>query len=132
MKTILKEAIGYGFASLAALAADMTVLWLLVRFLSVNYLVAATVSFVAGVFISYVLSVSLVFKTRRLTDRRTEFVAFTVLGSLGVGINAGVMGVAVRYGGLHYIMAKCVAAGFTFMCNFVARRQMLFARPSVT
>jgi hypothetical protein len=31
---------------------------------------------------------------------------------------------------MHYLIAKCTAAIFTFTCNFVLRRQILFARHS--
>ena len=43
-------------------------------------------------------------------------------------ILAGVISLAVRYLGLHYLLAKCLAAGFTCTCNFIARRQLLFVR----
>jgi putative flippase GtrA len=130
MKIIVKEALGYGAASAAALVVDMSILWVLVRFFSWSYLTATTTSFLAGATVAYVLSVKLAFKQHRLRDRRAEFISFVAIGTAGLAINAGVMSLAVRYLGLHYLLAKCVAAGFTFMCNFVARRQILFVRHS--
>jgi putative flippase GtrA len=38
--------------------------------------------------------------------------------------------VAVKYLGLHYLAAKCVAAGCTLVCNFISRRQILFVQRS--
>ena len=131
MTRLLREAVGYGAASLCALAVDMGILWTLVHFFSWDYLAAATASFLAGAVISYLLSIKIAFKEHRLQDRRTEFASFVGIGTIGLAVNAGVMSLAVRYFGLHYIIAKCVAAGFTFTCNFVARRQMLFVRRSV-
>jgi putative flippase GtrA len=131
MTRLLQEAVGYGAASLCALAVDMGILWTLVHFFSWDYLAAATASFLAGAVISYLLSIKIAFKEHRLQDRRTEFASFVGIGTIGLAVNAGVMSMAVRYFGLHYIIAKCVAAGFTFTCNFVARRQMLFVRRSV-
>jgi len=128
MSKMLRQAAAYGAASLCALSVDMGILWALVHFFSWKYLFAATVSFLAGVLVAYVLSVRFAFKEHRLEDRRAEFAAFAAIGALGVVINAGVMSIAVRYFGLHYIIAKCVAAGVTFTCNFVTRRQMLFSR----
>jgi putative flippase GtrA len=130
MKILLKEAAGYGAASACALAVDMTILWLLVRFFSVGYLTAATASFLAGACIAYVLSVKLAFKQHRLRDRRAEFLTFVAIGTAGLAVNAGVIYLAVQYLGLHFLLAKCVAAGFTFSCNFIARRQILFVRHS--
>jgi putative flippase GtrA len=131
MNTFLREAVGYGAASLCALAVDMAILWTLVHFFSWDYLAAATASFLAGAVVAYLLSVKIAFKEHRLRDRRTEFASFVGIGTIGIAVNAGIMSIAVRYFGLHYIIAKCVAAGFTFTCNFVARRQMLFVRRSV-
>jgi putative flippase GtrA len=130
MKILLKEAFGYAAASGCALVVDMTILWTLVHFLSWGYMVAAAVSFLAGSVVAYELSVILAFKQHRLQDRRAELVSFVAIGTAGLAINAAVIYVIVRYFGLHYLIAKCVAAGFTFLCNFIARRQILFVRHS--
>jgi putative flippase GtrA len=131
MSKLLREALGYGAASLCALTVDMGILWTLVHFFSWEYLAAATASFLAGAVVAYLLSVKIAFKEHRLRDRRAEFASFVGIGTIGIAVNAGVMSMAVRYFGLHYIIAKCVAAGFTFTCNFAVRRQMLFVRRSV-
>jgi putative flippase GtrA len=126
MRIFIKEAIGYGAASAGALIVDMSILWVLVQFFAWGYLAAATTSFLAGAIVAYVLSLKLAFKQHRLQNRRAEFLSFVVIGTAGLAINASVISLAVRYLGLHYLLAKCVAAGFTFMCNFIARRQILF------
>jgi putative flippase GtrA len=126
LKLVIKEAIGYGAASAVALVVDMSILWILVRFFACGYLAAASTSFLAGATVAYVLSVRLAFKQHRLRNRRAEFIGFVAIGTAGLAINAGVISLAVRYLGLHYLLAKCVAAGFTFLCNFIARRQILF------
>jgi len=119
---------GYGAASLFALGTDFGLLWSLVHFCSWGYLPAATAAFLGGAIVAYLLSVKWAFREHRLQDGCSEFVGFVAIGGFGLAVNAGVMTIAVRYFGLHYIIAKCVAAGFTFTCNFVARRQILFVR----
>ena len=108
----------------------MGILWVLVGFFDWQYLAAATMSFLAGAVVAYALSLKLAFKQHRLRDWRVEFVAFVTIGTIGLAINAGVIFMAVRFLGVHYLFAKCIAAGFTFVCNFVARRQILFVRRS--
>jgi putative flippase GtrA len=130
MNTLLKEAFGYATASACALGVDMTILWFLVHFLSWGYMGAAATSFLAGAVVAYELSVKLAFKQHRLQDRRAEFVSFLAIGTIGLAVNSGVIFIMVGYLGLHYLIAKCIAAGFTFMCNFIARRQLLFVRYS--
>ena len=128
MKRLFKEAVGYGLASAIALAADAGLLFVLVHFFGWWYLAAATVSFTVGVAVAYVLSVTLVFERRRVASRRAEFVAFVAIGVVGLLINNAVIYVGVHHFGLHYMVAKAFAALVTFAGNFVARRQLLFAR----
>jgi putative flippase GtrA len=126
MRRLLREGLGYLAASGAALGVDVLLLWSLVQFLSWGYILAASTSFLAGAVVAYVLSVKLAFRQHRLEDRRMEFLSFVGIGVAGLTVNAGVIFAMVRFFGLHYLVAKGVAAGFTFICNFFARRQLLF------
>jgi putative flippase GtrA len=126
VKALVHEASWYGVASLCALIADAGTLWILVQFLSLNYVVASAISFILGATVAYTLSVKLAFHHHRLRNRRTEFAVFVALGIPGLAINAGAISLAVEYFGLHYLLAKCFAALITFSCNFFARRQILF------
>jgi putative flippase GtrA len=128
MKQIVHEVAWYGLASLCALCVDVGLLWILVKFLSVNYLLAATLSFMSGATVAYALSLSWVFRYHRLRDRRAEFAGFVALGLPGLALNTGVISVLVRYFGVNYLWAKCAAAMTTFSWNFLARRQILFLR----
>jgi putative flippase GtrA len=128
MKTVIREAIGYAAVSACALIVDVAVLFILVHHLSWGYVAAATASFLVGLVVAYTLSVTLVFKHRRLNDRRLEFASFAGVGMFGVAINAAAISFGVKMLGLHYLIAKCGAAGFTFVWNFAARRQFLFVR----
>jgi putative flippase GtrA len=130
MRRITGEMIGYAAASACALMVDIIMLAVLVRFLSWWYLAAASVSFVLGLVVAYVISTNFVFSHRRLQSRRIEFFSFAAIGALGLAVNATVIFAAVKYLGMNYLVAKCVAAGFTFICNFISRRQLLFVQPS--
>jgi putative flippase GtrA len=110
---------------------DVGLLWIFVHFLSWEYLAAAAISYLSGASVAYVLSVKLAFRQHRLTDRRAEFVSFVAIGTVGLAVNWAVIYVGVEVVGLHYLAAKCIAAGCTFSCNFFARRQLLFVRQPV-
>jgi putative flippase GtrA len=128
MSTVVQEVIRYAAVSAGGLIIDITVLFILVHYLSWWYVDAAATSFLVGLVFGYLLSVTLVFKYRRLKDRRIEFVSFAGIGVVGVAINVAVISFGVNILGLHYLVAKCGAAGFTFVWNFAARRQFLFVR----
>jgi putative flippase GtrA len=122
----MREAVGYALASLCSLFMDFCMLAFLVQVCGLWYLAAATVSFLSGIIVVYLLSVRFVFKNHRLADRRAEFLSFGAIGAIGLAINLGAIFVLVSRLGIHYLVAKGVAAGFTFTVNFFARRQLLF------
>ena len=131
MRPVIQEALRYAAVSACGFVIDITILFILVHYFSWWYLGAATASFVAGLVLGYALSITLVFKYRRLKDWRLEFASFAVIGAGGLAVNAATMFFAVKYLGLYYLIAKCGAAGFTFVWNFVARRQFLFVQRRV-
>lgn len=128
MKRVLQELLRYGLASGLALVLDVALLALLVNYLGWWYLTAATASFLAGMGVAYLLSVKLVFSERRVARRSVEFAGFAVLGAIGLGVNAGVMFIAVKCFGSTVLLAKGSASCCTFACNFISRRQLLFVR----
>lgn len=126
MKHVLTEAVFYSMASALALAVDMATLWLLVEWMHWHYLAAATVAFLAGTAIVYVLSVGYIFKHRRVADRRLEFGAFAAIGALGLATNLAVLKVAVDVFHAHFMVGKMCSVVFTFSLNFGLRRLLLF------
>jgi putative flippase GtrA len=129
VKQLLREFSGYGVASAAALSVDMGLLWAFVH-VGINYIVASVASFTAGAVVAYWLSITLAFRRHRMRDRRVELLGFVAIGMMGLIINTSVIYTAVQFLGLHYMLAKSAAAGFTFAFNFIVRRQLLFVAPA--
>jgi putative flippase GtrA len=125
---LVKEALAYFAVSACALLLDISLLYILVRYFSWWYVAAASASFLAGLLVVYGLSLSLVFKYRRLEDPRIEFATFACIGMVGLVINATIISFGVTFLGLPYLLAKSGAAGFTYIWNFAARRQLLFVQ----
>lgn len=121
----LRELVLYGFASALALGLDWGLLLLLTR-LGVNYLVASATGFLSGMAVTYVLSVSVVFRHRAVADRRSEFAGFLAVGLAGLVLTQGLM--ALWVGGLHMGpgLSKIPTAGIVFVFNFVVRKALLF------
>jgi len=128
VKTLFRDAFGYGAVSAISLGADMTILAILVHYFHWENLPAATTSFLVGACIAYALSVRFVFTQHRLRNRGAEFAGFIALGSIGLAVNAAVIHIAANRLGLPVLVAKSIAAGFSFCCNFVVRRQILFVQ----
>ena len=126
MIRLLSELGGYVGASAIALGLDIGLLALLVSGLGIPYLVAAATSFLAGTLFVYWASVRHVFGYRRLESASNEFAIFLTIGLVGLSVNLVAMYAAVSKVGLHYLLAKLLAAGFTFLANFAMRRWLLF------
>jgi putative flippase GtrA len=126
MRSVVQEWLRYCAVSGCALFADVTILFILVHYFSWWYVAAASVSFCAGMLIGYTLSITFVFKFRRLRDWRLEFASFAAIGAVGLLINDAAISFAVSYLGIYYLVAKLGAAGGTFLWNYIARRQLLF------
>jgi putative flippase GtrA len=130
VKMLIREALLYAAMSAFLLCVDIALLWILVQYFSWPYLLAATVSFAAGIMVGYILSVTAVFTNRRLRNQPIEFASFAAIGIVGLAINSVAMSLGVGYFGEHYLEAKCGAACLTFAWNFAARRQLLFVSSS--
>jgi putative flippase GtrA len=126
VKILIREALRYAVMSVFMLCLDIAILWILVQYFSWPYLLAASVSFSAGVLVGYFISVTAVFKYRKLKNQPLEFASFVAVGIVGLAINAAAMSFGGGYLGVHYLAAKCGASCLTFTWNFTARRQLLF------
>jgi putative flippase GtrA len=128
MKGLVRESLVYALGSAAGFAVDVALLAGLVEFGGLHYLVAATISFLAGTAVVYWVSIRHAFSHRRIADRRREFTVFTAIGLLGIAVNLGIMAAMVEGFSVHYLVAKLAAAGASFCANFGLRRWMLFSR----
>jgi putative flippase GtrA len=72
MKILIREALAYAAVSGFALLVDIGILWILVRYFAWPYLLAAAASFSVGLLVGYALSVTAVFKYRRLKSQPLE------------------------------------------------------------
>jgi putative flippase GtrA len=132
MKNLIREALLYTAVSALSLCIDIAILWSLVQYYRLPYLLATTVSYSVGLCLGYVLSITAVFKYRKLKNQPLEFAGFAGVGIIGLAINAAAMSFGVGFLGEHVLTAKCGAALLTFTWNFLARRQLLFVRPNAT
>jgi putative flippase GtrA len=109
-----------------AFVADFAALALLVSGLGLHYLTAAFLAFLLGVWVNYLLSVRWVFGFRAVGHKGAEFTLFLLVGVITLLGSLGLMALLVEGAGLHYLLAKCLAAAFTLITNFAGRRLLLF------
>lgn len=98
--------------------------------LGLHAVVAATLSFLVGLVVNYLLCLLWVFQERTHEDRRREFFWFAAVGVAGVALNALIIAGGTSLLGLHYTLAKLVSAALVVLFNFFTRRHLLFSTSS--
>ncbi len=116
----------YFVASLFALLVDIGILLALTQLFAVHYLAANVVSFVAGSIVAYLASVRWVFKKRRLDNKALEYLAFLLIGVLGLGVNEAALWTCMEVLVWPLLGAKLMSAAISFLFNFAARKAALF------
>lgn len=118
----------YLLASGVAFGVDFGALYLLTSYAGLHYLQAAAAGFTLGLITVYLLSVTWVFKTRKFSDTRLEFIVFSLVGFGGLLLNELSMYVLTGILGLYYLGAKVLSVFVVFSWNFAVRKLMLFTR----
>jgi putative flippase GtrA len=128
VRATIEDLLRYAVASAAALAVDVGLLTLLVSHARLPYLPASALSFTAGAVLLYLVCVKFVFRYRRVPTPVLELPLFVALGLVGLAVNCLVMYLGVSQLHENYLLAKALAATFTFGTNFALRRVGMFSR----
>ncbi len=116
----------YTFVGGLAFLVDFSALFLLTNYLHIYYLISAAFSFTLGLIVNYFLSVSWVFSKRRLNSRLNEFLIYSFIGLIGLGINELFMWILTENLHFFYLISKIGSTGFVYLWNFSVRRFILF------
>lgn len=117
----------YLVASGIAFCIDFGTLFLLTSLHGVYYLKAAAIGFLLGLICIYLLSVTWVFRTRKLRNIWTEFLVFSLVGIGGLCVNELSMYLFTSLLGIYYLGAKVLSAFLVFSWNYGARKITLFS-----
>ncbi len=142
----------YCFVGGFAFVVDFGVMTLLVELLSLSPVWAATISFIAGLAVNYILSTFWIFKNSKIKNRLAEFAAFALIGVIGLLINdviiwlfQSALGSNLAFGGWsdtvdgemkyflfggvqYYHIGKIVSTIVVFLWNFFGRKFILFSK----
>ncbi len=115
----------YFAVSVIALIVDMLVLLILAEW--IHYTLAASISFLIGAGVHYLLSILFVFRQRRMSSKRLAEIAIFFAAGLGaLLLNVAVIAFCVEVLAAPLAIAKLVAAGFSFVFGYVVRKMVLF------
>jgi putative flippase GtrA len=116
----------YTFVGGAAFIADFGILYILTEYFKIHYLISAGISFILGLLINYFLSVKWVFNSRAMKNRTLEFLLFTLIGLIGLGLNELFLWILTDVLLIYYLLSKIFTAIIVYFWNFFARKFLLF------
>ena len=120
------EFIKYVIGGATAYSIDFLLLVVLTELFGITVLISAAVSFLVGLIIIYLLSISWIFENRIRTNSYHEFLIFSFIGIIGLLLNETLIWVSLEFDYVHYTVAKILSAGLVFVWNFAARKLLLF------
>ena len=118
----------YCFVGGLAFLVDYGLLYLLSDKVGLHYLLSASIAFIAGLVVNYLISTFWVFSESKYEDKRKEFAIFAIIGVIGLGLTEGLMWLFTDLAGLHYMLSKLITAALVLLWNFIARKLILFTK----
>lgn len=125
-ESVRHQVFRYGVGGNASTIADFSLLAFMIEVLRVHFFISAVVSFIVGVFVSYIFNIYWVFHERKYSKKRHEFGIFILISVVGLVITSAVILSLTKEFEVHYLMSKVVASASVFFWNFFARKQFLF------
>ena len=123
---LLAQLFRYVIVGGVAFVVDYGLLFVLTEYLHFHYLVSATISFVAGLVVNYVISTSWIFRHSKLESRAAEFTIYSLIGVVGLLFNNALLYLLTDCLHLHYMFSKLITAALVMGWNFLGRRIILF------
>lgn len=118
----------YIVCGVIAFICDFGVLVFTTEVLGVHYLLSNIAGYAVGLVVSYTINVKWVFNHRRFGDRKaSEFIYFTIIVFVGLGISEGVLWLATESIDMPYQVSKIISTFFVFLFNFVVKKWLLFS-----
>ena len=130
--------IRYVFVGGGAAFVQWGLLVLLKEAVGLDANIANAVGFIGGLVFNYIISALWVFDNSSARNRAEDFIAFSLIGVVGLGINQGMIWLFDKaladsklFDGLipadkYYLVGQVLATGIAFFWNFFARKYLLY------
>lgn len=109
-----------GFAAIVNIGS----LYIFKEFIHLDYLIANIVGFSLGLIVNYILSRILVFAKEGSVNKSLEFIIYTIIGVLGLGLDTLFIWFFTEKLTIYYMLSKIISTGLVFIWNFSARKVM--------
>jgi putative flippase GtrA len=122
------QLIKFGIVGVISTALDYGLMVLFTEGFGIFYLLSSTLSYAISLIFNYFASMKFVFRSREDMGRLREFVTFTLLCLMGMGLNQLILWLIVEKCGIYYMISKILATVVVMVWNFVTRKLFLEER----
>lgn len=124
---LVKQIMKFVLIGGTAFLIDFSIYCLLTEWLSIHYLIAATISFIISLIFNYFYSIYWVFEVGKKQTAK-ELTLFIILSVIGLGINQIMLYLLVEWMMIHHILAKIIATFVVMVYNFITRKLLIEKR----
>ena len=124
MKKLILQFIRFSFVGLTAFAIDY-ILFLVLEIAGVPYLIANIISYVIATIYNFLMSMRYVFPGKTGQTRMQQFIIFTVLSIIGLGLNELFLFVFVHFAAIPAWFSKIMSTFLVMIFNFITRKYFL-------
>ena len=125
-KNIFLQLFRYGLVGGIAAIVNIVTLFVFTDIFNGYYIISIVFGFILGLITNYCLSKIFVFSTENVIDRKKEFIAYAIIGVIGLGIDTFFMFIVTSIFNVYYLLSKIVSTIITFIWNFGARKLMYY------
>jgi len=118
-----------------AFVVDFVVLYLLTTIVGWHYLYGTALGYLIGLVITYFLSITWVFDSRKISNHWLEFLGFTMIGLWGMGLTQLFMWLLTDYlfqNESMYLYSKLITIFFVSGIIFIFKKLFLFSNANAT
>ncbi|MEK6819967.1 MAG: GtrA family protein [Nanoarchaeota archaeon] len=125
MKNFLKRFLKYSVSGGTAFAIDLTLLFILVSFLEINYLISVGAAFLFATSVNYTINKVWGFRDTKVSIKKS-YLYFMSLATLGVLLTVTLVGILVERFEIYYLLARIFVAGILGIFNFAMNYRFTF------
>ncbi len=125
------EMLRFAVAGGVGFIIDYGCMVLLVKTLSLHYLLATALAFLLSVIVNYIMCAYWVFQGADTKNRGVQ-AGFILTSLIGLGLNEVFMLLFVDALHIHYAVAKLIAVVLVMIWNYVSKRKVLVKKPKAT
>lgn len=118
----------YAFVGGIAAVADWTALYF-ITLLGLHYLFSASIAFVIGLIVNFILSKKFVFNSQKSHfNVWGEFLGYAIIGLVGLLMTMAIMYLLTEKVGMYFMLSKILATIIVLLWNYIARKILIYKK----